>query len=174
MQPHRLSRDHARRESRKLAVLVEDPRHLPSPRVHIRGRNVFVDAKDRLEGLDELPREALELPLAERPRVYRDAALCSSERDVHDGRLPRHQTGQAPHVVDIDLGMEAEAAFEGPAVVRVLHAVRAERLDLARVFEELKLDADFPNGREEHFPKLLGVFEVILRERERSVSANEA
>jgi len=70
--------------------------------------------------------------------------------------------------------MEAEAAFEGPAVVRVLHAVRAERLDLARVFEELKLNADFPNGRDEHFPKLLGVFEVILENERTSVSESES
>jgi len=46
---------------------------------------------DFLDGYHEFPGQFLKLPLAELLWVHCDAALCTSEGNVHDSCLPSHQ-----------------------------------------------------------------------------------
>ena len=71
-------------------------------------------------------------------RIDGDAPLGAAVGNVDDGRLPGHQRGQRADLVQVDLGMVAQAPLHRPAGVVVLHAIADERGDLAVV----QLDGD--------------------------------
>ena len=59
-----------------------------------------------------------------------DAALRAAVGDVDDRRLPGHQHRQRAHLVEVDVGVVAQAALVGAAGAVVLHAVALEDVDL--------------------------------------------
>mmetsp|Transcript_3025 Transcript_3025/g.8244 ORF Transcript_3025/g.8244 Transcript_3025/m.8244 type:complete len:427 (+) Transcript_3025:791-2071(+) len=143
VQIDRLARHHAWVEAFVFRVLVKKPRHLSRSGVHVGRRDVLIRADDFLDGHHQLARELFHLALAHALWVDRDAALGAAKRDVHDGSLPGHEGRQAAHVVDVNLWVEAQPAFERPAAVVMLHPERVEDLDLAVVQLHHQLDADF-------------------------------
>ena len=84
-----------------------------------------------LDLVHERAGDRLDLLRLELARVDVHAALGAAEGDVGDRRLPGHQLGQRAHLVEVDLGVEADAALVGPAGAVVLHAVAGEDVDLA-------------------------------------------
>ena len=62
-----------------------------------------------------------------------DAALRAAVRDADDRGLPRHQHRQRAHLVQVDVGVVAQAALVRAAGAVVLHAVPLEDVDLAVV-----------------------------------------
>ena len=62
-------------------------------------------------------------------RCHVDPALRAAERDADDGGLPAHQLGERAHLVQVHLGVEADAALVGPARAVVLHAEAGEAVD---------------------------------------------
>ena len=60
-----------------------------------------------------------------------DAALRAAVGDAHDRGLPGHQHRQRAHLVEVDVGVVAQAALVRAAGAVVLHAVTLEDVDLA-------------------------------------------
>ena len=89
-------------------------------------------AEDLLDLVDERARDLLQLVASSSLGVAVDAALGAAERDVHDRRLPRHQRGERAHLVEVDLGVVADAALVRSARAVVLDAEAGEDVDLAR------------------------------------------
>ena len=82
-----------------------------------------------------------------------DAALGAAERDVDDGALPGHPTGQGADFVERDVGRVADAALGRAAGDVVLHAEAGEHLNAAVVHGHGKVHDDFASRRAEQLPK---------------------
>ena len=84
------------------------------------GRRNVDGRADQVEDLGDVAAgDALELTVGHLQRIARDAALGAAERDVDDGALPGHPGGQRLAVVEIDVGVVADAALAGAARVVV-------------------------------------------------------
>ena len=92
-----------------------------------------------------------------------DAALGAAERDPGDRGLPGHQRGERAHLVDVDLGVEADAALVGAAGAVVLDAVAGEDVDLAVGELDRDLDGDLAVGRPEDDPDVVGELQAVGR-----------
>ena len=75
-----------------------------------------------------------------------DAALGAAERDAGDRGLPGHQRGERAHLVDVDLGVEADPALVGAAGAVVLDPVAGVDVDLAVGELDRDLDGDLAVG----------------------------
>ena len=69
---------------------------------------------------------------------------------LDDRRLPGHQLGERAHLVEVDLGVEADAALVGPARAVVLHAVAGEDVDLPVGELDRDLHLDLAVGGAQH------------------------
>ena len=114
-------------------VRVEDPRHLPRPRAHVRGGNVLLgaDLRDDLGG--EPAGHPLELAVGHVLRVADDTSLRAAERNAHEGALPRHPHRQRLHLVERDVRVVADPALRRASRDVVRDAKPLERLDGAVV-----------------------------------------
>ena len=110
-----------------LVVLIHDPRHHAMVGSHVGRRNIRVRADHLMDLVDEFPRDPLQLVHAEFRDIDRNASFCPAVRDIHHGRLPRHERRQAPHLVQIDLRMVAHSTLHRAPRPIVLHPVADER-----------------------------------------------
>jgi hypothetical protein len=131
-------------------VLVDHPPHLARPGVHVGRRDVDRGSDDGSDRSDERSRQPLELGFRELLGIDRHATLASTERDVEQRALPRHQGREALDLVDRDRLMETQTALEWAARVVVLHAVPLERHDRAVVHRYPDLHDRLPLVRVEH------------------------
>ncbi len=143
-QIHGLARHHARMEAIDSPVLVHDPRHHLGIGVDVRRRDVRGVADELVQALDKPAGETFELELGQLVRVHRDPALGASKRYSHQRRLPRHQRGQRPHLVNVDCRVIAQPALEGTAAVVVLNAIADERANTAVIHADIALDPQLP------------------------------
>ena len=90
-----------------------------------------------------------------------DAALGAAEGDAGDRGLPGHQRGERADLVDVDLGVEADAALVGAAGAVVLDPVAGEDVDLAVGELDRDLDGDLAVGGPEDDPEVVGEPEVV-------------
>ena len=127
---------------RQRLVGVDDPRHLALARAVIRRRHVHARTDEVL--LDQLvrvpPRHAFELVERQLARVHLDRALGAAKRHVDDRALPGHQRRQRHHLVLVDVGAVADAAFHRQLVMAVLGAPRLHDGDRAVVVPQRKLE----------------------------------
>ncbi len=156
-----LTGDDRRRVAVELAVLVHHPGHDLGVRVDVRGRDVAGGAEDLLDLVHEGAGDLLELCLGELGRVAIDAALGAAERDVRDGGLPGHERGEGADLVDVYLGVVADAALVGPASAVVLDAVAGEDVDLSVLALDGDLDGDLPVGGPEDDADVVGKLQVV-------------
>ena len=126
----RLAGHDRRRVAVQLAVLVHHPGHRLRVGADVRRRDVARRAEHLLDLVDERARDLLQLVLVAARRVDVDAALRAAERDPRHGRLPGHQRRQRAHLVEVDLGVVADAALVRPARAVVLDAEAGEDVDL--------------------------------------------
>src|SRR5690606_17720122 len=99
---------------------------------------------------------ALELAQRERGRVALDAALGAAVGHVDERRLPGNQAGEGANLVQIDVGVVAQAALEGAAGVVVLDAVAAEVADGTIIHLDDELHFELPFGGDQEFSISLG------------------
>ena len=157
----RLAGDDRRVVAGELAVLVHHPGHDLGVRVHVRGRDVAVGADELADAIDELARDVLQLVQREPVTGAVDPALGAAEGDVDDGRLPAHQRGERPNLVEIDGLVVAHAALVRAAGGVVLHAVAAEHMDAAVAQPDRDLDRDLAVGRREDRADVVVESEVV-------------
>ena len=157
----RLAGADRRRVAVELAVLVHEPGHRLRVRVHVRCRDVAGRAEDLLDLVHERARDLLQLRLLELLGRAVDAALGASERDPGDGRLPGHQRGQRADLVDVDLGVEADAALVRAAGAVVLDPVAGEDVGLAVGELDGDLDRDLAVRGPEHDPQVVRQLQVV-------------
>jgi hypothetical protein len=115
----------------QLPVLVHQPGHGLRVRPDVRGGDVAGWAEYLLDPVHERAGDLLQLGLREVPGGRVDASLGAAVWDPHDGRLPGHELGQRANLVEVDLGVVADAALVRTARAVVLHAVAREDVDLA-------------------------------------------
>ena len=89
------------------------------------------------------------------------AALGAAERDAGDRRLPAHQRGERPDLVEVDLRVVADAALVGAARAVVLDAEAAVHAYRAVVHAEGDLDLHLAVGGAQHRPDVVAQFEVV-------------
>ena len=111
-------------------VGVEHPGHDLCVSIHIGGRNVVVGADVIAQCEGEAASDAFQLGLRVAARVELDPAFRPAHRDVGDSGFPGHPGRQRAHLVNVDVGMVAEPAFEGAKHVRVLNAIAGKDLDV--------------------------------------------
>ena len=103
-------------------VGVGDPGHFSLSGSHVGSRHVLPGSDEVL--LDEFGREPagdlFDLLFAVVTRIEPNTTLRTTERDVHDRALERHQSRQCDDFVLVDEGTEADAALYGLAVLAVL------------------------------------------------------
>jgi len=157
----RLPGHDGRIEARELAVLVHHPGHHLRVGVDVRRRDVAVGADELADAIDELPRDVLELVLGELIAGAVDSALRSAERNVDDGRLPAHQRGERPDLVEVDGLVVAHAALVGPPSRVVLHAITTEDMHVPVAQANGDLNRDLAVGRGEHRPDVVVEAEVV-------------
>jgi hypothetical protein len=125
----RLAGDRGGREPVQLPVLVHDPRHHLRVGVDVGRGDVALRPEQVVRLVDELAGDLLELVAREQARVAVDAALRAAERHADDRGLPRHQLREGADLVEVDLGVESQAALVRAARAVVLDAVARERVD---------------------------------------------
>ena len=103
--------------------LVEHPPHHASVGVDVRRHHVAGRADEEPDGVHETPRQPLQLRCRQEMRVHLYAALRTSEGEIEQRRLPRHERGEAAHLVERDLRMEADPTLVGAARPVVLDAI---------------------------------------------------
>ena len=124
-------------------VCIDDPRHLALAGAVIGCRHVHAGADEVL--LDQLvrvsARHAFQLRRRQLSRVHLHGALGPAKRHVDDRALPRHQRRQRHHLVFVDVGAVADAAFHRHLVVAVLGAPRLHDGDRSVVVLQGELEA---------------------------------
>ena len=95
-----------------------------------------------------------------------DAALGAAERDAGDGGLPGHQRGQRADLVDVDLGVEADAALVRAPGAVVLDAVAGEDVDLAVGELDRDLHGDLAVRRPEDDAQVVRKLEAVAGDLE--------
>ena len=147
----------------ELSVLVHHPRHHLGVGVDVRRGDVAGRAEDLLDLVHERAGDLLELGLGELGGVAVDAALGAAEGHVRDGGLPGHERGEGADLVDVDLGVVADAALVGAAGAVVLDAVAGEDVDLAVGALDGDLDGDLAVGGPEDDADVVGKLQVVGR-----------
>ena len=165
----RLSGHDCRRVAVSRRVGVHHPGHRLRIRIHVGRGDVAVRPEDVADLLREAPGQALLLADAHRSRVALDAALRASERDVHEGRLPRHERRKRADLVDIGIGVVADAALVRTARGVVLDAIAGEDVEPAVVHSNGDLNSDLAVCRAEDFPHLVREPDVVGRAVEEEV-----
>ncbi len=90
---------------------VHHPGHDPRAGAHVWGRDVD-GRSDQVENLgDVAPRQALQLTHGQLGRIASNAAFRAAKRNVDNGALPGHPGRERLAVVQIDIGVIANAAF---------------------------------------------------------------
>src|SRR5262249_50796032 len=115
------------------AVGIHDPGHRLRACVDVRRGDVAVWPDEHRDLGRVAARHALQLAHGHLLRVANHPALCAAVRDPHYRALPGHPHGQRADLVQIYLGVVADAALRGPAREVVLHAVPGEHADVAVV-----------------------------------------
>jgi hypothetical protein len=131
---------------------VHDPGHRLRVRSDVRRGNVRFGTDDPLELRGKSPGQRLELRAAELMWVDGHAALGPAEGHVDEGALPGHPHRQRADVVEIGLGVEAEAALGRTSGHVVLNAVAGEHLDRAVVALDGKANRQLTLGHPKHGP----------------------
>ena len=90
-----------------------------------------------------------------------DAALGAAEGDAGDGGLPGHQRGERADLVDVDLGVEADAALVRAAGAVVLDAVAGVDVGLAVGELDRDLNGDLAVRGPEDDADVVGELEVV-------------
>jgi len=157
----RLAGDAGRGEPVVFAVLRHDPGHHVGRGAHVGGRDVDVGSEQVVDRVDEPAGHPLEFAPRELGGVEGDAPLRAAVGEVDDGRLPGHQGGEGPHLVEVDLGMVAEAALHGAAGVVVLHAVADVGGHFAGVELHRDLHLNLPLGAEQLAADAGGEVELV-------------
>ena len=157
----RLAGADRRRVAVELSVLVHHPGHHLGVGVDVRRRDVAGRAEDLLDLVHERARDLLELGALELVGRAVDAALGAAEGDAGDRGLPGHQRGERADLVDVDLGVEADAALVGPAGAVVLDPVAGEDVDLAVGELDRDLDGDLAVRGPEHDPEVVGELQAV-------------
>jgi hypothetical protein len=141
-----LAGDDARLVAVDARVRVEEVRHRRRVRPHVGRGDVGARTDRGTDRLDVAPGDELALARAQRARIDRDPALRAAERQVDERGLPRHQLGEAPHVVEVDRRVEAEPTLERPTDVRVLDPEAGEHPHPAVIADDGDLDGEFAVG----------------------------
>jgi hypothetical protein len=90
-------------------VGVHHPHHGLGVGAHVRRGDVVVGADVVTQRVGEAAGDALELGLAVLAGVELDAALGAAEGDLHHGALPGHPGGERLDLVEVHLGVVADA-----------------------------------------------------------------
>ena len=157
----RLAGADRRRVAVELAVLVHHPGHHLGVGVDVRGRDVAGWPEHLLDLVHERAGDLLELRALELIRGAVDAALGAAEGNAGDRGLPGHQRGQRAHLVDVDLGVEADAALVGAPGAVVLDPIPGEDVDLAVGELHRDLHGDLAVRGPEHDPEVVGELQAV-------------
>src|SRR5437016_3404131 len=125
--------DAVRRMADGHGVGVHDPSHRLRVGINVRGGNVLRRTDDGQYFAGIAARHAFKLALGHALGVANHAALGSAKRNADGGGLPGHPSRERLYFIQRDIGMEANAAFAGPARHVVLHTVAGEDFHLAVV-----------------------------------------
>ena len=128
--------------------------------------NVAGRAEDLLDLVHERPRDRLDLGALELVGGAVDAALGAAEGDAGHRGLPGHQRSEGAHLVDVDLGVEADAALVGAAGAVVLDPVARVDVDLAVGLLDRDLDGDLAVRGPEDDAEVVGELQAVGREVE--------
>ena len=143
----RLAGDDRRRVAVQLAVLVHHPGHHLGVRVDVGRHDVALRAEHLLDLVHERARDRLELVRRELVGRAVDPALRAAERNADDRGLPRHQRRERAGLVEVDLGVVADAALVRPARAVVLDAEAREDVQAPVGEPDRDLDLDLAVGR---------------------------
>ena len=157
----RLAGADRRRVAVELAVLVHHPGHHLGVGVDVRGRDVAGRPEHLLHLVHERAGDLLELRPLELIRGAVDAALGAPEGDAGHGGLPGHQRGQRAHLVDVDLGVEADAALVGAPGAVVLDPIPGEDVHLAVGELHRDLHGDLAVRGPEHDPEVVRELQAV-------------
>ena len=133
-------------------VGVEYPRHDLGVGVDVRGGHVVLGPDGVAECVGEATRDLLDFARRVLERIELDAALGAAQRETDDGALPGHPCRERAHFLDIDVGVEAEAALERAEDVVVLDAVAGEHFHTAIIELDREVDDDLVGGFGENAP----------------------
>jgi len=86
--------------------------------------------------------ESLDFSLGESTGIDIDAALAASEWDAYDGTLHGHEKGEGFDIIEVDIGVEPEAAFVWSTGVVVLDSVPFEEPMVPVVHFDGEVDHD--------------------------------
>ena len=135
--------------------------------VHIGRQDVKVRADDPGDGVRVAPGHRFEFAGRKRRRVQGDAAFGAAKGHVEQGALPGHQRGQSPNLVEVGVGVIAQAALEWPPCAVVLDPITPKRQDGPVVGVDRHLDVDLAVGLGHQNPYVIldveqrrGVFDV--------------
>ena len=143
-QRHGLAGDHGRdRVAGVHRISIHDPRHDFVIGVDVRRGNVALGAEEFHDLGSVAAREPFQFAEGEQIGIADDAAFGAAEGNVDDGALPRHPGGQGAHLVQRDIGGEADAAFAWAARDGMLDAVSGEDFQAAIVQLDGDVDGDF-------------------------------
>ena len=112
---------------------VHDPGHDLGVGAHIRRRNVALRPDERADLGDIAAGHLFQLTLAELFGLDNHAALGAAVGQIHERALPGHPHGERAALVQRDVGVIAEAAFDGAFGGIVLDAKAGEHAHLAVV-----------------------------------------
>ena len=124
-------------------VGVGDPGHLPAASAVIGCRHVDRRADEvlahQLAGVAS--GDALDLVVGVGRRVDLDRPLGTTERDIDDGALERHQRRQRHHLIFVHLCAVADAALERQPVMTVFDAPRPDDFERAVGLSDREVEA---------------------------------
>src|SRR5665213_1050010 len=112
---------------------VHDPTHDLGVRVDIGCRDVAVRSDHRGDGEGVAPGQSLEFGATERRRIDANTTFGSAVGDIDDGALNGHVGTECRDLVDVDTGVEANAALAWSARGAVLDTPTVKHLDLTGV-----------------------------------------
>ncbi len=142
-------------------VGVHDPGHDLGIGVHVGGGNVAVRADHARDFGGIAAGQALQLRRRQLPRIDDHAALGAAEGDIDDRALPGHPHRQRAHLVERDVGVEADAALGRAAIDVVLDAVAGEHLDAPIVHAHGKIDDQLALGHAQNGAQALGKLQTF-------------
>lgn len=96
-------------------VGIEDPGHVLGIGPDIGCHNIDFRPDEGCDFLGEATRQSLLLGHAEFAGVASDAAFAPAIGKAHEGTFPVHPHCEGGNFTDVDLGVKAEAAFDGAA-----------------------------------------------------------
>jgi hypothetical protein len=114
-------------------VGVGEPRHHLAVGADVRRRDVAVGPDGVHDGVAEAAGDALQLTHAQLARVALHAALAAAEGDAHQRTLDGHEQGEALDIIEVYIGVVAQAALVGAQGVVMLDAVSLEQTVVAVV-----------------------------------------